>query len=107
MKIHEFKARQLLERYGIPGSGGKVVLSVPETSAAFSAVASPTCIAKVQVLMGGRGKAGGVLRIKTLAEAQAFVQKFLGKPFSTSQSAGESKTVRSILFTEDKTIKEE
>ncbi len=57
--------------------------------------------------MGGRGKAGGVQRLHTVSEAEAFVEKFLGKPFSTAQSAGESKTVRSILLTEDKAILEE
>ncbi len=107
MKIHEFQARQLLEQYGIPGAAGRVVFDPSQTRVAFSSLAGPTCIAKVQVLMGGRGKAGGVQRIQTVSEAEAFVEKFLGKPFSTAQSAGESKTVRSILFTEDKAIHEE
>jgi succinyl-CoA synthetase beta subunit len=107
MKIHEFQARQLLEQYGIPDSAGQVVFEASQARAAFLTFAGPTCIAKVQVLMGGRGKAGGVMRIKNAVEAEAFAEKFLGKPFSTAQSAGESKTVRSILFTEDKVIREE
>ena len=107
MKIHEFQARQLLEQYGIPGSAGQAVFDPSQTRAVFSSLVGASCIAKVQVLMGERGKAGGVQRILTFAEAEAFVKKFLGKPFSTAQSAGESKTVHSILFTEDKTIREE
>ena len=57
--------------------------------------------------MGGRGKAGGVLRIETAAQAEAFAQKFLGKLFSTYQSGGESKIVKAILMTEDIAIASE
>ena len=88
-------------------SSGQVFFEVSEAEAIFSGLGQPSAIVKVQVLMGGRGKAGGVLRVKSGAEAQAFAQKFLGKPFSTAQSAGESKVVRSILLTEDNAIREE
>ncbi len=107
MKIHEFQARTLLYEYKIPISGGGVVTEAGQADKIFTQFAHPTAIAKVQVLMGGRGKAGGVKRIANANEAREFVSKFLGKPFSTTQSAGESKTVRSVLFTEDKKISEE
>ncbi len=107
MKSHEYQARQLFQQYDIPTSRGEVVFEASKAGGVFSSLPGPTAIAKVQVQMGGRGKAGGVIRVKTAAEAQAFAEKFLGKPFSTTQSAGESKTVRSILFTEDKKILEE
>src|SRR3989338_4383435 len=102
MKIHEHQARRLLQRAGVSVSAGDIVESDPKEAASlFKRFANPTCIAKVQVLMGGRGKAGGVERVRSPEEAQAFCEKFIGKPFSTSQSAGEPKTVRSILITED------
>ncbi len=107
MKIHEFQARELLAQYNIPISGGGIASDLSQAESVFAKYAHPTAIAKVQVLMGGRGKAGGVRRISSGTEAREFVAKFLGKPFSTTQSAGESKTVRSILFTEDKKILEE
>lgn len=107
MKIHEFQAREFLAQYNIPISGGAVATDISQAEAVFNRFGHPTAIAKVQVLMGGRGKAGGVKRISSADEAREFVAKFLGKPFSTTQSAGESKTVKSILFTEDKKILEE
>ena len=107
MKAHEHHCRRLLAAYGIPTSAGDVVTSSKDAPAAFQRYAHPTAIAKVQVLMGGRGKAGGVVRVKSAEEAVAFCEKFLGKPFSTYQSGGESKTVHAVLFTEDKKILEE
>lgn len=107
MKLHEYQARQLLEQAGIPTSPGQVVRRPDEAPGAFRQFAKPTAIAKVQVHMGGRGKAGGVKRIATAEEATAFVSRFIDKPFSTTQSAGESKIVRSVLFTEDRNILEE
>lgn len=107
MKIQESNARKLLAEYQIPSSQGVPVSNAQEAGEAFKKFAKPTCIAKVQVLMGGRGKAGGVKRIHSLQEMTEFCDKFLGKPFSTYQSAGESKIVRSILVSEDREIKEE
>ncbi len=107
MKIHEYQARDLLKAYQIPVSKGDVLFSTQDAEKLFSQYAKPTCIAKVQVLMGGRGKAGGVKRIGSSQELQAFCGQFLGKPFSTYQSGGEAKTVRSILISEDRKIVEE
>lgn len=107
MKLHEYQARKLFNDYGIPTSRGVVLTASSEAPAAFRTLGQPSAVAKVQVLMGGRGKAGGVVHVRSADEAKAFADKFLGKPFSTTQSAGEPKTVRSILLTEDKKILEE
>ncbi len=107
MKLHEYQARNLLESYGIPIPRGEAVFNSKDIQAAFGRYAGPSCITKVQVLMGGRGKAGGVQKVRTAAEAVAFAEKFLCKPFSTPQSGGEAKTVKSVLITEDKPIREE
>ncbi len=107
MKIHEYQARDLLKDYGIPICRGQVLFRSSEALSAFKEFANPSCVVKVQVLMGGRGKAGGVIHVHTPQEAVVFCDKFLGKPFSTYQSAGESKTVRSVLISEDRLIQEE
>ncbi len=107
MKAHEHHCRKLLGVYGIPTSAGDIVTASSAAPETFKRFANPAAIAKVQVLMGGRGKAGGVVRVKTAEEAVAFCDKFLGKPFSTYQSAGESKIVHTVLFTEDRKILEE
>ena len=107
MKVHEYQARKFLAQYGIPTSKATVFFDTADARDVFRGLAGKTAIAKVQVLMGGRGKAGGVARVASGEEAASFADKFLGKPFSTSQSAGESKIVRSILLSEDNRILEE
>jgi len=107
MKLHEYQARQILESYKIPTSHGMVFMDIKDAAQTFTRLGQASAVAKVQVLMGGRGKAGGVVHVHSEEEAKAFALKFLGKPFSTAQSAGEPKTVRSILLTEDKKILEE
>ena len=107
MKIHEYQARELLRIFGIPTSKGESVVDPRTAAEAFRRLGNPYCMAKVQVLMGGRGKAGGVCQVKTAEEAQGFCEKFLGKPFSTSQSVGESKIVKSVLIAEELTIRSE
>ncbi|OIO39645.1 MAG: succinate--CoA ligase subunit beta, partial [Candidatus Omnitrophica bacterium CG1_02_46_14] len=104
---HEYQAGKFLADFGIPVSRGEVVTSAASAGAAFSRVGNPHTVAKVQVLMGGRGKAGGVRPVKTAAEAEAFCAQFLGKPFSTIQSAGESKVVRAIYIAENISIQSE
>jgi succinyl-CoA synthetase beta subunit len=107
MKIHEYQARELLAQAGIPIPAGRVVTDEREAAAVFSGFSQASLVAKVQVLMGGRGKAGGVRIVRSASEARDFARHFLGKPFSTAQSGGESAVVRSILFTEDRAILEE
>ena len=107
MKLHEYQASDLLDQYQIPTSKSRVIFKKEDAENAFKELANPGCVAKVQVLMGGRGKAGGVKAVKSPAEAAAFASQFLGKPFSTTQSGGESKTVKAVLFAEEVKIKQE
>lgn len=107
MKIQEYDARQLFKQFGIPTSDNGIVKELSQVKAVFERYANPTVICKVQVLMGGRGKAGGVKRLHSVAELEEMTRAFLGKPFSTAQSAGESKIVRSLIVTQDIPIQEE
>ena len=83
MKIHEYQARGLLQAYQIPVSKAELVHTPQEAFSAFKRLANPACIAKVQVLMGGRGKAGGVQRLQTAGEAEKFATSLLNTVFST------------------------
>lgn len=107
MKVHEYQARQLLADYGIPLSRGEVIFEAGQAPEAFKRVAHPHCVVKVQVLMGGRGKAGGIKKAKTGQEAEELARSFLGKLFSTSQSAGEGKRVKAVLLAEEIAIQAE
>ena len=68
MKIHEYQARALLKKYGIPVPDHVVISNAEEAGPAAQKFGSDTVI-KAQVLVGGRGKAGGVKRAETPEEA--------------------------------------
>ena len=107
MKLHEHQAKTVLAGYGVSVPKQALAMDPESAKQAFLGLKSPYCMVKVQVLMGGRGKAGGIRKAKSADEAKDIAQSLLGKPFSTPQSAGESKIVRSVLITEGTEIKEE
>ena len=59
MKIHEYQAKDILRRYGIPVQPGKVA-STPEEAEAIAREFGEPVVIKAQVYVGGRGKAGGI-----------------------------------------------
>jgi len=76
MKIHEYQARELLEAYGVPVPPGKVARSAEEAASIAKEIGLPVVI-KAQVLVGGRGKAGGVKPAHSLEEAREAAEKIL------------------------------
>ena len=77
MKIHEYQAKQVFARYGVPIPKGQVAATPDEVVAAAETIGYP-CVVKAQVHVGGRGKAGGVKLAKDAAEAKAAGQAILG-----------------------------
>lgn len=77
MKIHEYQAKQVLARFGIPTPTGHVAESVDAVVSAAEQVGFP-CVVKAQVHVGGRGKAGGVRVCRSLEEARAAGEQILG-----------------------------
>lgn len=78
MKIHEYQARELFERYGIPVNEGRLVSSGPEARSASGAAGWKQTVVKAQVLAGGRGKAGGVKLARTPDEVEEKARGILG-----------------------------
>ena len=107
MKIQEYQAGQLLVQHQIPVARGEVIFEAKRARDVFQKLANPHCMIKVQVLMGGRGKAGGVRRAVSADEAEQLAATFIGKPFSTYQSGGVPAVVKAVLITEEVKIKEE
>lgn len=77
MKIHEYQAKALFARYGVPIPKGEVAGTVDEVLAAAEQVGYP-CVVKAQVHVGGRGKAGGVKLAADAEQARAAGQAILG-----------------------------
>ncbi len=77
MKVHEYQAKQLFARYGIPIPQGEVARSPEEAKAIAQRLGKPVAV-KAQVLVGGRGKAGGIKVAQTPEDAKQAAAQILG-----------------------------
>ncbi len=101
MKIHEYQAKAIFNKYGIPTPKGEMV----ETSGDAQKIAekligetgSDTVVVKAQIHAGGRGKGGGVKVVKGADEAFSQAQTMLGMKLVTHQTTKEGQVVRRLL----------
>lgn len=77
MKVHEYQAKELFKKYGILTPNEKMCRTVEEVVAASKAIGIP-CVIKAQVMVGGRGKAGGIKLAKNEKEVEQFAKEILG-----------------------------
>ena len=99
MKIHEYQAKDILARYGIPIQPGRVAFTPEEAEEIAREIGGPVVI-KAQVYVGGRGKAGGIQFGDTPEEARAAAAKVLGMNIK-------GLTVEKVLVVSKLDIKEE
>lgn len=85
MKLHEYQSKDLLARYGVPVPRGDVT-SDPEEARRIADSLGGKVVVKAQVLMGGRGKAGGVKLFENADEAAAFTRDLIGKKLVSYQN---------------------
>ena len=99
MKIHEYQAKAILARHGVPVPRGEVA----QTSADVAAIAERlggTVVVKAQIHAGGRGKGGGVKLAKSPAEAEQIASAMIGMRLITHQTGPEGRIVKTILVEE-------
>ncbi len=77
MKLHEHQSKEIFARYGIPTPQGKVAYDAESAREVAKQLGKPVVV-KAQVLVGGRGKAGGVKLAKTPDEAEQYAESILG-----------------------------
>lgn len=77
MKIHEYQAKEIFKRYGIPVQAGEVAKSPEQAKNIAEKIGKPVMV-KAQVLVGGRGKAGGIKYAKNPDEAYQYAKEILG-----------------------------
>jgi succinyl-CoA synthetase beta subunit len=106
MNIHEYQAKELFARYGIPVPKGGVA-STPEEAARIAGELGGRAVVKAQVHAGGRGQAGGVKLVSSPQEAQDFAAKILGTRLVTYQTGPEGVPVRKVLIEETIDIERE
>ncbi len=110
MNIHEYQAKEIFKKYGIPvASTGRLAKTPDEAYVAAKSILTPSEIiaAKAQVHAGGRGKGGGIKIAKTPEDVKAFAEKMLGKNLVTPQTGPEGKPIHSIWMESSLGLKKE
>ena len=78
MKIHEYQAKAILAKHGVPVPQGEVIFKAEDAAGVAERLGGGVVVVKAQIHAGGRGKGGGVKVVKNPAEAQATAAKILG-----------------------------
>ncbi|MDD9966036.1 MAG: ADP-forming succinate--CoA ligase subunit beta [Myxococcales bacterium] len=101
MNVHEYQAKDVFRKYGIPVPKGTPLMEPGGAKAAaqklIDETGSEVVVVKAQIHAGGRGKAGGVKVVKGAAAAQAAADEIYGKTLVTHQTGPEGKKVQRLL----------
>jgi len=100
MKLHEYQAKELFQKPGIPIPKGRLLTSRDELGSVLEEIPGPPWVIKAQVHAGGRGKGGGVRLVKGQGEAAEAVAELLEKPLVTPQTTAEGVIVHQLLVEE-------
>ena len=106
MNIHEFQAKEVFSRYGIPVPKG-IVATTPDEAKSATAELGGQSVVKAQIHAGGRGKSGGVQLVRSPEEASEVAQKMLGSSLVTPQTGPEGAPIERLLIEELADIKQE
>jgi succinyl-CoA synthetase beta subunit len=99
MKVHEYQAKSILARYGVPVPRGEVT-DHPDEAREIAKTLGGRAVVKAQIHAGGRGKGGGVKLAKDPDEARELAKKILGMTLVTAQTGPEGKVVQKVLIEE-------
>jgi succinyl-CoA synthetase beta subunit len=107
MKIHEYQAKGVLAKYGVPVPRGEAVFKKEDARGAAQRLGTPVVVVKAQIHAGGRGKAGGVKLARSPEQAAELAGQMLGMKLVTPQTGPEGRIVRRLLIEEGLDIKRE
>ena len=110
MKIHEYQAKAIIQKFGVAVPRGEVAMSREEAETAAKnllAAGASGVVVKAQIHAGGRGKGGGVKIAKSAEEAGEIAARMLGMKLVTHQTGPEGKTVHRLLVEETLPIERE
>ena len=99
MKIHEYQAKEIFARYGIPVPKGRVA-KTPQEAGEVAAELGGRVVVKAQVHAGGRGKAGGIAVVDSPEAAAEAAERMIGSTLVTFQTGPEGAPVGSVLVEE-------
>jgi len=96
MNIHEYQAKEILRKYGVPTSHGVVILNENEIDSIIDNFDAPLYVVKAQIHAGGRGKGGGVKVVKTQGEAKLAAHNMWGMTLVTHQTGPSGQKVQRL-----------
>ena len=96
MNIHEYQAKELLAKYGVPVPAGYAAMSVDEAVEAAGKLPGPLWVVKAQIHAGGRGKAGGVKLVRSEDEVAEAARALIGKRLVTHQTGLDGREVKRV-----------
>lgn len=100
MKIHEYQAKELFTKYGVPIPNGGVAFSTEEACSVADTLGGYPVVVKAQIHAGGRGKGGGVKVVKSHGEVKSTANQMLGMNLVTHQTGPAGKEVKRIYIEE-------
>ncbi|HLJ24214.1 MAG TPA: ADP-forming succinate--CoA ligase subunit beta [Candidatus Acidoferrales bacterium] len=107
MKIHEYQAKEIFRRFGVPTPRGEMVTTPDQARAVAERLGTKIVVVKAQIHAGGRGKAGGVKLAKSPAEAAELAKNMMGMKLVTPQTGPAGRIVQRLLIEEGLDIKRE
>ena len=106
MKIHEYQAKEILAKYGVPVPRGGVA-STPAEAGKIAAELGGVVVIKAQVYAGGRGKGGGIKTAQSPSEAEKLASQIIGMRLVTHQTSAEGVPVDKVLVEDEGAIARE
>jgi len=107
MKIHEYQAKAILAKHGVPVPRGEVSFTASDAEEIAKRLGTSVVVVKAQIHAGGRGKGGGVKLAKSPADAQKLATDMLGMTLVTHQTGPEGRVVARLLIEEGLAIQRE
>jgi succinyl-CoA synthetase beta subunit len=107
MNIHEYQAKAVLAKYGVPVPRGHAAFTPEEAVAKAKELGGPVWVVKAQIHAGGRGKAGGVKVVKSVEDVEKEAKRLLGSTLVTHQTGPEGKEVHRLYIEEGSSIERE
>ena len=117
MNIHEYQAKELLAKHGVPVPAGHAAMSAEESVEAAGKLPGPLWVVKSQIHAGGRGKGkfkelgpeakGGVRLAHSIDEVREHAEEMLGKTLVTIQTGPQGKQVQRLYITDGVDIEKE
>jgi succinyl-CoA synthetase beta subunit len=107
VKIHEYQAKSVLARFGVPVPRGEVAFSAAEAGEIARRLGGDVVVVKAQIHAGGRGKGGGVKVVRSAQDAEQMAKQMIGMTLVTHQTGPEGKKVGRVLIEEGLQIERE